>query len=271
MLDFPGYITGDIMYKSGNSGFSLVELSIVLVILGLLTGGILTGQSLIRAAELRAVTSEYQRFATAIGSFRDKYFALPGDFNKASDFGWGSLNGVRDGKILNSSTAGSNEISTFWIHLQKAGLAEGSYTNIGGTALTGGTNRPVSKLNNAGWNVAYLGSVPNTGVADAGDTDPDPSTFYASNYGNVLLFGTGTDSLFPTGALRSEEAWNIDTKMDDGKPDLGAVLTLERQGHATAGSGCGNRATATSTLTASDYDLTNSSATACSLVFKTGY
>ena len=46
-------------------GFSLVELSIVLVILGLLTGGILAGQSLIRAAELRAVTTEYQRYTAA--------------------------------------------------------------------------------------------------------------------------------------------------------------------------------------------------------------
>lgn len=58
--------------------FSLVELSIVLVILGLLTGGILAGQSLIRAAELRAVSTEYSRYITATQSFRDKYFAVPG-------------------------------------------------------------------------------------------------------------------------------------------------------------------------------------------------
>lgn len=60
---------------SRKRGFSLVELSIVLVILGLLTGGILAGQSLIRAAELRAVSTEYSRYATAVQSFRDKYFA----------------------------------------------------------------------------------------------------------------------------------------------------------------------------------------------------
>ena len=70
------------------NGFSLVELSIVLVILGLLTGGILGGQALIRAAELRAATTESQRYLAAINSFRDKYFALPGDMAIATRF-WG--------------------------------------------------------------------------------------------------------------------------------------------------------------------------------------
>ena len=70
-------------------GFSLVELSIVLVILGLLVGGVLSGQSLIRAAELRAATQEYQRYYTATQTFRDKYFAIPGDFNNAQAF-WDS-------------------------------------------------------------------------------------------------------------------------------------------------------------------------------------
>ena len=56
-------------------GFSLVELSIVLVILGLLVGGVLSGQSLIRASELRKYTTSADKYKTAILSFRDKYFA----------------------------------------------------------------------------------------------------------------------------------------------------------------------------------------------------
>ncbi len=74
------------------NGFSLVELSIVLVILGLLTGGILSGQNLIRAAELRAVTTEFSAYQTAVMTFKDKYFALPGDMRNATDF-WGSAGG----------------------------------------------------------------------------------------------------------------------------------------------------------------------------------
>ncbi|PZP83692.1 MAG: type II secretion system protein, partial [Azospirillum brasilense] len=60
---------------SPTHGFSLVELSIVLVILGLLTGGILGGQSLIRAAELRTISTDANRYITAAQTFRDKYFA----------------------------------------------------------------------------------------------------------------------------------------------------------------------------------------------------
>jgi prepilin-type N-terminal cleavage/methylation domain-containing protein len=70
------------------SAFSLVELSIVLVILGLLVGGVLMGQSLIRAAELRRVVTDYNKYTTAVQSFRDKYFALPGDMTNAQNF-WG--------------------------------------------------------------------------------------------------------------------------------------------------------------------------------------
>ena len=74
------------------SGFTLVELSIVLVILGLLVGGVLTGQSLIHAAELRAVTTEHDKFVTAINTFRDKYMALPRRMSNAVRY-WGAMDG----------------------------------------------------------------------------------------------------------------------------------------------------------------------------------
>ena len=56
-----------------NQGFSLVELAIVLVIIGLITGGILTGQELIRASELNSVASDYNKVKTAINTFQLKY------------------------------------------------------------------------------------------------------------------------------------------------------------------------------------------------------
>jgi len=67
------------------SAFTLVELSIVLVILGLLVGGTLTGQSLIHAAELRSVVKDYEKYKTAMHVFEDKYFALPGDMTNATE------------------------------------------------------------------------------------------------------------------------------------------------------------------------------------------
>src|SRR5690606_361665 len=69
-------------------GFSLIELSIVLAIVGLLAGGIMSGVHLIRAAELRSITTEYQKYVDAVAIFRDKYLDLPGDMSDATSH-WG--------------------------------------------------------------------------------------------------------------------------------------------------------------------------------------
>jgi prepilin-type N-terminal cleavage/methylation domain-containing protein len=179
-------------------GFSLVELSIVLVILGLLTGGILAGQSLIRAAELRSVVTEYQRYTTAVQSFRDKYLALPGDMTNAERF-WGTAhatdatcittssgsvttcNGDGDGQV-EAVTTRSNETFRFWQHLANAGLIEGSYTGVAGPlsyldALSA-TNVPSGRLTNAVWTSTFVG---NAGSANA--------SYYEGEYKNIFQLG----------------------------------------------------------------------------------
>ncbi|PZP83521.1 MAG: hypothetical protein DI582_10865 [Azospirillum brasilense] len=217
------------------SAFSLVELSIVLVILGLLTGGILGGQSLIRAAELRAVSTEATRYVTAAQTFRDKYFALPGDFRDATRF-WGRMNGNADcvtnssaavnsagacdgngDGILDQGTAAttSGEFVQIWRQLQLAGLIEGTYTGLTGSGGFGhcviGTDCPRSKLNNAGWGAGYRIS---------GD-----SNSYALDYNNYIRIGASNTTSIPGAPiLRPEEAWNIDTKIDDEKPAQGKVI-----------------------------------------------
>jgi prepilin-type N-terminal cleavage/methylation domain-containing protein len=60
-------------------GFTLVELSIVLVIIGLIIGGVLVGQDMIKAAEIRSTVSQIQSYDTAANTFRDKYEYVPGD------------------------------------------------------------------------------------------------------------------------------------------------------------------------------------------------
>lgn len=264
------------MKKSFNASekkaFSLVELSIVLVILGLLVGGVLSGQALIRGAELRSVTTEYQRYSTAIGTFRDKYFALPGDMSNAASFWTTTTSGDGDGQIENTAVATTNEISLFWIHLANAALIEGAYTNVANTTLTAGTNNPKARLSNAAWNIAGLATIAITGVGTpvAGATVPAATTFFTNTYGNTFLFGSGTNALLPTGVLKSEEAWNIDTKMDDGKPDVGTVTTLESQGE-NDNTRCSDKDGDVAAIAASNYVLTNTSQTACSLVIKSGY
>jgi prepilin-type N-terminal cleavage/methylation domain-containing protein len=73
-----------------NHGFTLVELSIVLMIIGLLVSGILVGKDMIRAAELRSITSEKDQFQTAVNLFKNKYLGLPGDLSNATAF-WGVM------------------------------------------------------------------------------------------------------------------------------------------------------------------------------------
>ncbi len=254
--------------------FSLVELSIVLVILGLLTGGILAGQSLIRAAELRAVTTEYQRYYTATQAFRDKYFALPGDWNNAQAV-WGvqgtncsgtvttltttgTCNGDNSNTIDFSATnGGTAEAWQYWRQLALAGLIEGSYTGISGTNwydYTAGTNVPKSKMNGAAWAAANASNY-------AGDT-----TTYKFDYGNMLKF-IYLSSAASTPVLKPEEAWNIDTKMDDGLPGAGKIIAWNPNGWYNAST---NPTTCTlstaNTGTPGTYNLSVTSAQ-CSLYF----
>lgn len=219
-------------------GFSLVELSIVLVILGLLTGGILAGQSLIRGAELRSVSTEAGRYTTVLYTFRDKYFAAPGDFTQATEF-WGSAggdgrsvdtacaspsdptgtcNGNGDG-IITSYTRGG-ELTHLWHQLTLAGLIEGKFRagKAAATVVTPGTYSPLSKVGGSSyWFILPYGDF-------AGSTSE-----FAGSSGNMLLLDNASTTASwayeaAQGPLLPEEAWNIDTKMDDGQPAIGKVF-----------------------------------------------
>ncbi len=216
--------------------FSLVELSIVLVILGLLVGGILAGQSLIHAAELRSVSADYQRHIASIHAFRDRYFSWPGDMNNAVRFWGAQAGGTADGSdstcaalttaatgtaTCNGDGNGRVDVATFevwraWQHLSNAGLVEGTYSGIAGSAGIShaivGTNIPASRIKGAGWGLFYGGN-PN-------------APFFAGNYGHVFAFGGNSvneNDYTNNPVMRAEDAWNIDTKLDDGYPGTGIV------------------------------------------------
>ena len=236
------------------SGFSLVELSIVLVILGLLTGGILAGQSLIKAAELRSVTTQTQQFMTMAQTFRSKYLAIPGDMRNAQRF-WGHsnacggsdpngvCNGNGDGNIaLGTPAVMYPEAFQFWRHASKAGMVEGSYTGTGldgeASKAVGGINAPTAKYNNGVW-------VTRT-------TNINHPVFYFSGIpdSTVLVVGPENNG-WPQGEyLTPEDAWNLDTKVDDGKPALGNFLSPAWQNCTDA---------ANRDDTDADYELTNTS------------
>lgn len=212
------------------SGFSLVELSIVLVILGLLTGGILGGQSLIRAAELRSVMSDHSRYTAAVMSFRDKYFAYPGDMRNATAF-WGTAascpnaasntvtcNGDGDGTIdYDNSVDSPFEGYRAWQHLANAGLIEGNYTGEFNASLyTPGINAPRSRISNATWGLWWVQTRAMTGWGP-----PSGGTLLAIGSISGSAAGRWHNPLF-----KPEEAWNIDLKMDDGRPFTGATNSM---------------------------------------------
>ena len=259
--------------------FSLVELSIVLVIIGLLVGGVIVGKSVMRASEMRGVTAEYQRYITAMSAFHEKYGELPGDMPNATSY-WGTaaacpgINSTAvtqpttcngDGNaVLSPGAAGANEIYRFWQHLANAGLIEGKYsgTTNSGTASDQvsliGTNSPQSRMSGAGWTIYGVG----------GQSYTTQTQWFDGYYGNVFIFGGAeAGGVTESAILRPDEAWSIDSKIDDGYPGTGKIVTYE-----LTGPNCSDT-TATSAsniaLTAR-YKISNP-ATTCMLVFKTGF
>ena len=111
-----------------NSGFTLIELAIVLVIIGLLLGGVLKGQELINSAKVKNMASDFRNVQVQIYSYQDKFRALPGD-DKAASANVGvdaGTNGDGDGVIAGAWNASSGQSFNFWLHIRKAGLATGS-------------------------------------------------------------------------------------------------------------------------------------------------
>ncbi len=104
------------------SGFTLIEIAIVLVIIGLLLGGILKGQELISSARVRNLVSQIDGTKAAFFGFQDRYRALPGDFNLATtQIPNATQNGNGDGQIVGT------ESIALWDHLSHAGFINGTF------------------------------------------------------------------------------------------------------------------------------------------------
>jgi hypothetical protein len=220
----------------------LVELSIVLVIIGLLASGVMVGQDMIRAAELRSVTTEKDQIQTAVNIFESKYDAIPGDMNNATAF-WGVMptgtcnnsaagasgsngtqtcNGNGDKNITRAiPVANSNsEMVLFWQHLNNAGLIKGQFFGVFTGAWEDAENCYASKLcGNCVWHPNNI----NVTVSDTID--------FEGNFGNTLIIAnTSSHSTSSYPALTPTEAYNIDKKIDDGTAGLGEVVTREFNG-----------------------------------------
>lgn len=129
--------------KARQAGFTLVEIAIVLVIIGLLLGGVLKGQEMIENAKIKSIVSDMKAVQAAYNAYIDRYKAIPGDetnatmnsrgWNASTAAGGGNANGVL---TITTATAFTNggEQRAFWRALRASGLIAGDPIGAGGVA-----------------------------------------------------------------------------------------------------------------------------------------
>lgn len=165
------------------SGFTLVELAIVLVIIGLILAAVLKGQEMIQNAKVKNVINDLRGVSAAYYSYQDRYKAIPGDDAHASTHFTGGVNGDGNGIIAGAYTDSGTgtETGAFWQHARLAGFLTGSATDPALNSLGGrlgvqdGTSTSVYGLSGP---VVCSGSIP-WKIAQAVDTvidDGDSAT-----------------------------------------------------------------------------------------------
>ena len=109
-------------------GFTLVEIAIVLVIIGLLLGGILKGQEMITQAKIKNVVADFSGISAAYYGYQDRYRQIPGDDGGADTRWTGAVKGDGNGVVSGAynSTTDTDESRKWWDHLRRAGFVAGS-------------------------------------------------------------------------------------------------------------------------------------------------
>ena len=133
------------MTMNREHGFTLIEIAIVLVIIGLLLGGVLKGQELITSARVRNLISQQDGVKAAFFGFVDRYRAYPGDYGQATATipgCTGCKDGNNDGQITDNGTI--VEPISAWEHLSRAGFINGSYTYPTGTIIESNSSAPAN-------------------------------------------------------------------------------------------------------------------------------
>ncbi len=239
------------MLKNHANGFTLVELAIVMVIMGLMVAGVIAGKDLIKTSEMRALIRQYEEFQTGTTAFIEKYNAIPGDVNGVKFALKGGCdnnsNGGNSNGVIEDKNKGSNyhngEISCFWSNLTTEGkeFIQGSYEGIaessGGANDIVGLNMPKMRNSNFGWGV------------------------FSSKGKNYYITGVkgnqGDNSYLTENVFIPVDAYNIDIKIDDGVPSSG---TIQARGSSKT-SADGPNIQATSQSGASKTSCINTAAT----------
>lgn len=221
--------------KRNQSGFTLIEIAIVLVIIGLLLGGVLKGQELINSAKVKNLATDFRNIPVFIYAYQDKYKALPGDDTNIATHLTGGVaasactpaaagkcatgNGIIDGSW--NATAVTDESYVFWQHVRLAGLAAGS------TSTGAADYLPVNALGGtiglqSGSNIAA-----NAPIKDLSATP-------------VAIRGT---YVICSPNIMGKFAKQLDIQLDDGNTATGLMMATPTSGYSIGAS-----ATATSAI-----------------------
>jgi len=211
------------------AGFTLVELAIVMIIIGLLIGGVLKGQELIGNAQTTATVAQVKAIEAATSTFKDTYAALPGDIISPDTrlpnctVGACATDGNGNGRLdnLTSATPIAAEGERYFVHLNAANLMTGIIAGASGTL----TNFPTAKI--SGNFIQAGNAVAPADLAGAVDSTGAQSGLYLT-----VINAVGVPSATTVG-LKPNEGLRIDTKVDDGVPGTGIVRGI---GGATCGS-----------------------------------
>ncbi len=197
--------------KRTQKGFTLVEIAIVLVIIGLLLGGILKGQEMITQAKIKNVVADFSGISAAYYGYQDRYRAIPGDDPNAATRWTGAVvsvaplagNGQIDGTYNNVCpavvVAASPESCKWWDHLRRAGFVAGSGGTQPFNAVTG-----------------LLGVQTGNGASPVGPILGTAADGTGGFSGLIVCSANLTDKI----------AIAVDTQMDDGVPISGTVRGL---------------------------------------------
>ncbi|MBL8641113.1 MAG: prepilin-type N-terminal cleavage/methylation domain-containing protein [Alphaproteobacteria bacterium] len=216
--------------RRNESGFTLVELAIVMIIIGLLIGGILKGQELITNARVSSTVAQVKAIESGISGFRDKYAAFPGDLanpgGRLPSCTVAPCNGVATGGTLangfiepqnpGGTTVLQDEASVAFIHLAAAGLIGGVQPTA--TALGAGRSHPTTPLGGT-WAISSFNGTA-TGVVNANGVPAGVYVLSKQVAPGTITTADNVQNMTPSSAA------NIDRKLDDGVPTSGQVRAV---------------------------------------------